>query len=407
MDSKEHQSAERHVSFRFWERPLGIHYLLRRFQITDSESKEVLASLSIRQGNRMTFVSWFLMVLSVAYMVMYYAFDMHPDDQFYSVIAMFILFGSSLLYSFLGTLFYFLKLHRPLFSRLLMDAYTSCLLTVMALYFLASAQNPAERGSFCPSYLYLLIFTLVFSPYLLDSLLAMLGGLAIVITIAAVGQSEVVLLLQYGLIGAILFAVMIYLSSINFVDETKTARLKSANDKLDFLSTHDQLTGIKNRRSLHVDLVENLSHYLQINANVAFIMFDIDSFKKQNDTLSHIEGDNCLQSVVNSVKKAGLFSDDCFYRFGGDEFLVVLPGANARQVRRIGLSIVKAVYGAKLPAAKEAPFPYVSVSAGAFFGPVEEKKNLDDYLVEADKQLYLAKNNGHNRFYFLGEDVTD
>jgi diguanylate cyclase (GGDEF)-like protein len=176
---------------------------------------------------------------------------------------------------------------------------------------------------------------------------------------------------------------------------------------LHFLSTHDQLTGIKNRHSLHTDLAESLPHYLEEDADISFIMFDIDSFKKYNDSLSHIEGDNYLQIVVDSVKKAGLFSDDCFYRFGGDEFLIVLPGVNAKQVRRIGLSVVKAVYAAKLPAAKEAPFPYVSVSAGAFFGPVEEKKNLDDYLAEADKQLYLAKNNGHNRFYFLGEDVTD
>ena len=407
MDSGKHQSEGRHASFRFWEMPLELHCLLHRFQITDSESKEALASLSIRQANRMAFVSCFLMALSVAYMIMYYAFNMRPDDQFYSVIAMFLLFGSSFFYSFLGTLLYFLKLRRPLFSRLSMDAYTSCLLTVMALYFLAATQNPAQRGSFCPSYLYLLIFALVFSPYLFDSLLAILSGLAAVITIAAAGQNEAVLLLQYGLIGAILLAGMIYLSSISFVDEAKTERLKLANDKLDFLSTHDQLTGIKNWHSLHSDLAENLSHYLEIDADIAFIMFDIDSFKKYNDSFSHIEGDNCLQSVVNSVEKAGLFSGDCFYRFGGDEFLVVLPGVNAKQIRQIGLSLVRAVYGAKLPAAKEAPFPYVSVSAGAFFGQFEEKKNIDDYLIEADKQLYLAKNNGHNRFYFLGEEVTD
>ena len=407
MERNERQSGVKHSPIHFWELPLEFRFLVHRFQITDSESKEALASLSTRQANRMTFVSWFLMGLSLAYMVMYYGLQLSPDDRFYSVIAMFLLFGSSLFYALLGTLTFFLKLHRPLFSRLIMDAYTACLLTVMALYFLAAAQNSAQRDSFCPSFLYLLVFTLVSSPYLLDSLLTMLGGLTAVITIAAVGQSEIVLLLQYGLIGAILLAGMIYLSSTNFVDEAKTKRLNSANDELHFLSTHDQLTGIKNRHSLHTDLAESLPHHLEEDADISFIMFDIDSFKKYNDSLSHIEGDNYLQIVVDSVKKAGLFSDDCFYRFGGDEFLIVLPGVNAKQVRRIGLSVVKAVYAAKLPAAKEAPFPYVSVSAGAFFGPVEEKKNLDDYLAEADKQLYLAKNNGHNRFYFLGEDVTD
>jgi diguanylate cyclase (GGDEF)-like protein len=393
--------------FRFWEAPLELRFLFRRYHITESESREAMTSLAIRQADRMAFVAWFLMGLSIAYMIMFYALGMHPDDQFFSVIAMFLLFGSSLFYSLLGTVVFFLKLRHPLFSRLLMDAYTTCLLAVMGLYFMAAIQNPAERGSFCPSYLYLLIFALIASPYLFDSLIAMLGGLAIVISISAVGQCELVLLLQYTLIGAILLAGMIYLSSTNFVNEAKTMRLNFANEELHFLSTHDQLTGIKNRHSLHTDLAQNLPQYLQSDADISFIMFDVDSFKKYNDSLSHIEGDNCLQIVVNSVKEANLFPEDAFYRFGGDEFLVVLPGVNAKQVRRIGLGIVKAVYGVKLPSGKDAPYPYVSVSVGAFFGPVEAKKNLDDYLAEADKQLYLAKNNGHNRFYFLGEDIHD
>ena len=132
-------------------------------------------------------------------------------------------------------------------------------------------------------------------------------------------------------------------------------------------------------------------------------MFDVDSFKKYNDTLSHIEGDNCLQVVVNSVKKANLFPENAFYRFGGDEFLVVLSGINAKQVKRIGRGLVKAVYDAQLPAAVGAPYPFVSVSAGAFFGPVEPGKIIDHYIAEADKQLYLAKNSGHNCFFFQGE----
>jgi diguanylate cyclase (GGDEF)-like protein len=404
MDTAPNKKEAEQGYFHFWKAPLTVRFLLRRYQITESESREAMSSLAIRQADRMAFISWFLMALSVAYMIMFYALGMHPDDKFYSVIAMFILFGSSLFYAILGTLVYFLKLQRPLFSRLLMDAYTGCLLAVMALYFLAAAQNASERGSFCPSYLYLLIFTLVASPYLFDSLFAMLGGLTIVVTISAVGQSEPVLLLQYILIGAILLAAMVYLSSTNYINEARTMRLNFANDELHFLSTHDQLTGIKNRHSLHTDLAQDLPRYLKEDSEICFIMFDIDSFKKYHDTLSHIDGDNCLQVVVNSVKKANLFSEGAFYRFGGDEFLIVLPGLNPKQVKRIGHGVVKAVYDAKLPSAVGAPYPFVSVSAGAFFGPVEPDKKLDDYLAEADKQLYLAKNSGHNRFYFQGEE---
>jgi len=200
---------------------------------------------------------------------------------------------------------------------------------------------------------------------------------------------------------------MIDLCSADYSYETKTIRLNASNEELHFLSNHDQLTGIKNRHSLHTDLAESLPRLVKEETDVCFIMFDIDSFKKYNDTFSHIDGDNCLQIIVNSVRQANLFSDDCFYRFGGDEFLVFLPGVNPKQAKRIGLGIVRAVCDAKLPAAEGAPCPYVSVSAGAYFGPVEEKKNLDDYLSEADKQLYLAKKNGQNRFFYLGESVNE
>ena len=167
MSPQNHQAKR--ACFRFWEAPLTLRFLLRRYEITESESKEAMVSLTIRQADRMAFISWFLMALSIAYMIMFYLLGMHPDDQFYSVIAMFILFGSSLFYALLGTLIFFLKVRRPLFSRLLMDAYTGCLMAVMALYFVAAAQNSSERGSFCPSFLYLLIFALISSPYLFDA----------------------------------------------------------------------------------------------------------------------------------------------------------------------------------------------------------------------------------------------
>jgi GGDEF domain-containing protein len=60
---------------------------------------------------------------------------------------------------------------------------------------------------------------------------------------------------------------------------------------------------------------------------------------------------------------------------------------------------------AKMPSAPDAPFPYVSLSAGASLCSMVPEKNLDDYLAEADKELYLAKNGGHNRFYFLDGEI--
>ncbi len=361
--------------------------------------------LAVKQTNHMVFIAYFLLPLSLVYMLMYYGLGLHPDDEFFSVIAMFLLFGSSLL-TILIMLFSFLKkAFGPLTSRLVLDFYYLCLLVVMGLYFWAAATNPNNRGSFCPSFLYLLIFGLVSSPFLLEGFLYFAGGLTIIVTISLIGQDTTVLTLQYCLIGLILFGGMVYLATWNYIGEVKAFRLNKANNELGFLSTHDQLTCANNRHSLHTYLAETSEDFIAKKTPVAFIMFDVDSFKSYNDNLSHMEGDEALKSIVNSVKEAHLFPDESFFRFGGDEFLIVLPNCDSDKVRSVGRAVVQAVYAAKIPSAPDAPFPYLSISAGAFLGVLEKDKNLDDYLAEADKELYLAKNNGHNRCYFLDEEI--
>lgn len=393
----------------FWKRlfraPLLANHLIRGHKITPEESEKAVASLAMKQANHATFLGWFLMFLSVAYMVMFYVFHMHPDDEFFSVIAMFVLFSSSFLYSAVTTLIFFLKKATPGNSRFLLDSYLLCLLIVTGLYFYAAGLNPANQNSFCPSFLYLLVFALLSSPYLLDSLIPMAGGLVMILVISALASVGIGTLLQYGLIGLILLAGMVYFSSFNFLSEIKTIRLNEANGELAFLSTHDPLTGINNRHSLHTYLAENIPLFLQKKTKVAFLMMDVDSFKSYNDNLSHIEGDECLKKIVNSITASELFPKDCFYRFGGDEFLIVLPDVTPDEVKRIGHGVVQAVYQAKLASAPDAPYPFVSISAGVFLGPIDSQKNLDDCLAEADKQLYLAKNGGHNRCYFLDEEI--
>jgi hypothetical protein len=235
---------------------------------------------AITEANHAAFLGWFLMLLSVAYMVMFYGYHMHPDDQFYSVIAMFLLFSSSFLFSTLTTVIFFLKKETPLGSRIAVDAYWLCLLAVTGLYFYAASLNPNGAETFCPSFLYLLIFALIASPYLLDSLVPMVGGLIVVLVISGLGGVGLVTLLQYGLIGLIFLSGMVYLASFNYLSEIKTIRLNKANDELAFLSTHDPLTGVNNRHSLHTYLAANRPLLLSKKSQVAFIMMDIDCFQK-------------------------------------------------------------------------------------------------------------------------------
>jgi diguanylate cyclase (GGDEF)-like protein len=396
-------------SQRFWERiverPLVTKLFLPYARVAEDENKKAMDVLAVKQANHSAFVACFLLFLSIAYMVMFYAFLMHPDDLFFSVIAMFLLFGSSALTILLMFASRLWKFSSPQCSRFIHDFYFACLLAVTGLYFWAAASNPNNVDHFCPSFLYLLIFALVSSPYLIDSFFFFFGALAVILSVSIFAGTSTVLILQYSLIGLILCAGMIYLSSLNYLGEIKAVRLNEANDELRFLSTHDQLTGANNRHSLHTYLSQVSADFIVQKTPVAFIMFDVDSFKSLNDHYSHMQGDEALKSLVNSIKNAHLFPDSYFFRFGGDEFLVVLPNASVDEVNKIGAAIVKVVYANKIPAAPDAPYPYLSVSAGAYRGSFDETKNLDDYLAVADKELYLAKAQGHNRFCFLSEEA--
>jgi diguanylate cyclase (GGDEF)-like protein len=391
--------------YRLIHKPLLFTPLIRSYKVTPEENDKVISSVSTTQANHATFLGWFLMLLSLAYMVMFYGLDLHPDDEFYSVIAMFFLFSSSFLYSAITTLIFFLKKETPQGSRIGLDVYWLCLMVVMGLYFYSASLNPNGKDSFCPSFFYLLIFALIASPYALDSLVPMLGGLIVILVISGLGGIGMITLLQYALIGLIFLAGMVYLTSFHYLSEIKTIRLNEANDELAFLSTHDPLTGVKNRHSLHTYLAANMPSFLSQKSQVGFLMMDIDFFKSYNDSLSHVEGDECLKKVVNAITSAKLFSEDFLYRFGGDEFLLVIPNATNEEVKQIGKDIVKAVYSAKIPAPLNARFPYVSLSAGASLCSMVPAKNLDDYLAEADKELYLAKKGGRNRFYFLDQEI--
>lgn len=387
-------------------RPLLATYLWNHYQVSKEENRQAIDELTLRQFARVLYVGIFLTFLACAYMVMYYGFSMRPDDEFYSVIAMFVLFSTSLVSSVTGiTLYHFHHLSSRL-ARILSIFYFAAIVVVIGLYFQAATMNEISRQSFCPSFLYLLILAIFASPYLWDSLFFWTAGIAEILSISILGGVSTVMVVQYSLISLILLVGMFYLSAMNYIAKVKEIRLNKANDELAFLSTHDPLTCIGNRHSLHTYLSSHWESFSNQATPVAFLIFDVDSFKAYNDTFSHVQGDECLRQVVESVLRAKLFPSEDFYRFGGDEFLVVLPGAKADEVAKIGCGIVTAVYSRQISAPPSAHYPYVSVSLGAYLGQIVVSKGLDDYLAEADKQLYLAKGDGNNACYFRDERVA-
>ena len=112
-------------------------------------------------------------------------------------------------------------------------------------------------------------------------------------------------------------------------DGYRSAALKEANRQLEILATRDPLTGLANRRSA-ARFIETLWRDRTIpKACVAFIMADLDSFKRLNDTAGHAAGDICIQRVAKAIEQSVRPGDDAVFRYGGEEFLIVLTNATA------------------------------------------------------------------------------
>ncbi len=158
-------------------------------------------------------------------------------------------------------------------------------------------------------------------------------------------------------------------------------------------STLDPLTGLFNRNALEQRLAEldgqpssekdGLSH--------ALLLCDLDHFKRVNDQLGHAAGDTVLQDVAYTMRSV-LRAGDSIYRIGGEEILVVLPGASKKDAVAVAERLRKAVR-ARRPVGVE-----VTISIGAAASK-SEVVNTDDLVARADAALYLAKANGRNTVF--------
>ncbi|MFP4662677.1 MAG: diguanylate cyclase domain-containing protein [Halanaerobiales bacterium] len=185
-------------------------------------------------------------------------------------------------------------------------------------------------------------------------------------------------------------------------------RLEGANKKLLKLSSHDDLTGLPNRRRFEEFIKElKLSPRLS-SQHISFIMIDIDYFKDFNDFYGHIEGDKCLQEVANRLLELPRLTD-FVARYGGEEFIVVLPNLDYDNASNVAERIRKNIEKAEIPHEKSSVSDYVTVSLG-----VSTVKNIREFTVDeivdsADKMLYHAKESGRNQVKvdFLNREDED
>jgi diguanylate cyclase len=170
-----------------------------------------------------------------------------------------------------------------------------------------------------------------------------------------------------------------------------------ANEILNRLSYLDSLTGIANRRYFDNTLDREWMNSISTHAPLSLLMFDIDYFKKYNDTYGHLAGDFCLQSIADAVKSLiSIDSRYTFCRYGGEEFAVILPFTDAEKAYSIAKEIKETVRSLKIPHSRSDIADCVTLSIGvATIIPVPS--SMPQILIEkADTALYLSKTKGRN-----------
>lgn len=173
----------------------------------------------------------------------------------------------------------------------------------------------------------------------------------------------------------------------------KGRALTAALDRMEQLATHDDLTGLLNRRALMGLLQREVAHSRRLNTPLALLMFDLDHFKAINDTHGHALGDAVLRGVGAILRERVRVSDSAG-RYGGEEFCVVLPGADAQGACQLADELRAAIAGAVYAGGG------VQVTASASFGVAAcaagSAANAEQLLQQADRALYQAKDAGRN-----------
>ena len=157
----------------------------------------------------------------------------------------------------------------------------------------------------------------------------------------------------------------------------------------------DELTDIYNKRALKFRLSELVYEARHAGGRVSVFLFDIDHFKNYNDLNGHIAGDQALKLLAQIVKET-VRSDDIFGRFGGEEFLLIMPGRTTAQAMSAAGNIRQRIANYEFPFGDRQPMGKVTVSGGVSTFP-EDSQDAVELLLAADNALYKAKQAGRNQ----------
>lgn len=190
------------------------------------------------------------------------------------------------------------------------------------------------------------------------------------------------------------------LNKIAKIGDLMQAQIMELNDELRLRASTDPLTGLLNRSGLYPKMSE-LSRLIATGQYFGVLLLDLDFFKEVNDEFGHLKGDQLLVAVANILQSVTSMTDICA-RWGGEEFLVLLPNASLASILATAESIMRTVRSLRLSGITEKT---LTTSIGAYFCEVVE--DIDDSIRKADLALYTAKEQGRNQLVVYAPELGE
>lgn len=183
------------------------------------------------------------------------------------------------------------------------------------------------------------------------------------------------------------------------ISERKKAehQLLSLQKELEALSYKDSLTGVANRRMFDAVMEKEWSNAKRSQQALSLILLDIDYFKQYNDEYGHIQGDDCLKRVAKTLSTVASRPRDFFARFGGEEFVIVLPETDEKSAGIIAERCREGILQEDIPHEKSMVGPVLTVSMGVGSVIPSRHQQAVAFIELVDSRLYLAKKQGRNR----------
>jgi diguanylate cyclase (GGDEF)-like protein len=177
---------------------------------------------------------------------------------------------------------------------------------------------------------------------------------------------------------------------VSFASISRTLMLQ-----LEKQSNIDYLTGILNRRAIEARLLLEVGRAKRSDTWLSFIMADVDFFKLYNDSNGHLAGDNCLKDIAKLIDGCCDRATDVVGRFGGEEFVLILPDTNNEGAQRIAENLRKTIQAQNIPYGPQNANP-VTLTLGIASAKGSTIVSVEKLIKDADAALYKGKDQGRN-----------